>query len=355
VETIGIIGGGSFGSALADVAGSNGHRVLQWYRAPEAAERFNETRQNERYLPGATLSENISATADLERVARSAELIFVCVPGEHFREVARGLGDWVDGSHILVSTTKGMEVHSYKLMTEVLREETCTLKIGALSGPNLAREVVAKVPTGTVIASRFDEVVSRVQNVLSGAYFRVYGNRDVYGVELGGVLKNVYAIATGLVVSLDMGDNTKGMLITRGLAEMSRYAVRMGSNPLTFLGLSGVGDLVTTCNSPLSRNFRVGYLIGQGRTLAEAVAEIGEVAEGVNTVRTVRRRIDELGIRMHILEGLHELLFEGGELGDVLQGLMTIPQMVDVEFAYRSAATGGGGGGGGRELAGAVG
>jgi len=310
--------------------------VLHWHRTAEGAERFNATHENSKYLPGMKLSGNITATADIAEVARSARLIVVSVPSMHFRSVARRLGDHVDGSQILVSTTKGIEADSFKLMTEVLREETCCLKIGALSGPNLAKEIAAKMPSGTVIASRYEEVVRKVQEVLSGPYFRVYSNNDVYGVELGGVLKNAYAIATGLVASLKMGDNTIGMLITRALAEMSRFADKMGSNPLTFLGLAGVGDLVTTCTSPLSRNYRVGMMLGQGKTLEEAVAEIGEVAEGVNTVRIVREKAAQLGIRMHILEGLHALLFEGIDLPAVLKQLMNVPQMEDVEFAYRA-------------------
>lgn len=336
METIGIIGGGSFGCAIADIAGTRGHKVLQWYRNAESAARFNASLENAKYLPGFKLSGNITATGDMEAVARSARLIFLCLPSPHFRDMARKLGDWVDGSRILVSTTKGIEAGSFKLMSEILREETPCLKIGAMSGPNLAKEIAAKVPSGTVIASRYDEVITRVQETLSGPYFRVYSNKDVNGVELGGVLKNVYAIATGLVAALKMGDNTMGMLITRGLAEMSRFAEKMGSNPLTFLGLAGVGDLVTTCTSPLSRNYRVGFMLGQGRTVEEAVREIGEVAEGINTVRIVKAKLDELGIRMHILEGLHALMFEGKDLPTVLQQLMNVPQMQDVEFATRA-------------------
>jgi glycerol-3-phosphate dehydrogenase (NAD(P)+) len=337
METIGIIGGGSFGSALADMIGTKGHPVLQWHRSGDSAARFNATRENSKYLPGITLSANITATEDLERVARAARLLIISVPSPHFREVTRKLGDWVDGSHMLVSTTKGIEAESFKLMTEVIREETCCLKVGALSGPNLAKEIAAKKPSGTVIASRYDEVILKVQEVLSGPYFRVYSNEDIYGVELAGVLKNVYAIATGLVAALKMGDNTIGMIITRALAEMSRFAEKMGSNPLTFLGLAGVGDLVTTCTSPLSRNYRVGKMLGEGATLEEAVAKIGEVAEGINTVRIVKQKAAQLGIRMHILEGLHALLFEGKDRPTVIKQLMNVPQMEDVEFAYRAS------------------
>ncbi len=335
METIGIIGGGSFGSALADLVGNRGYRVMQWHRDAASAQRFNELRVNEKYLPGITLSENVQATADLQAVASAARFIIVSVPSLYFRDIARRLGNFLDGGHILISTTKGIEAHSFKLMSEVLREETCCLKIGSLSGPNLAKEIAARKPSGTVIASQYDEVILKAQEILSGPYFRVYSNHDLYGVELGGVLKNVYAIATGLVAALKMGDNTMGMLITRALAEMSRLAEKMGANPITFLGLSGVGDLVTTCTSPLSRNYRVGFLLGQGHTLDEAIANIGEVAEGINTVRIVKEKAGQLGIRMHILEGLHALLFEGKDLPTVLQQLMNVPQMQDVEFMTR--------------------
>jgi len=332
MEKIGVIGGGSFGSALADIMGSKGLPVSLWFRNSEAADAFNATHENRKYLPGIILNSNILATSSLETASRGCSLVLMCVPSPHFRSVARSLGEWMDGGQALVSTTKGIEAGTFRLMTEILREETCCLKIGALSGPNLAKEIAAKMPGGTVIASRYDEVVETVQRVLSCAYFRVYGNKDVQGVELGGVLKNVYAIATGLVTALKMGDNTRGMLLTRALAEMSRFAVKYGANPMTFLGLAGVGDLFTTCTSPLSRNFRVGHAIGLGKTLQEATQEAGDLAEGVRTIEIVFKKAQELGIRMHILEGLHALLFEGKTLPDVLKNLMDVPQMEDVEF-----------------------
>jgi glycerol-3-phosphate dehydrogenase (NAD(P)+) len=332
-EKIGIIGGGSFGSAIADIIGTHGHSVDLWFRRSDAAEAFNATHENAKYLPGFKLSENIQATTSLEATVRGSRVVFFCVPSPSFRETAKQVGNFCDPSQMLISTTKGIEEGSFKLMTQVLREETCCLQVGALSGPNLAKEIAAKMPSGTVIASRFERVNSAVQEILSGPYFRVYSNSDVHGVELAGVLKNVYAIATGLTAALKLGDNTRGMLITRGLAEMSRLAACMGCNPMTFLGLAGVGDLVTTCSSPLSRNYRVGWLLGQGRTLDQAIQEIGEVAEGVNTIRIVKPKLPGLGINMHILEGLHALLFEGQTLAQVLERLMAVPQMHDVEFA----------------------
>ncbi len=332
-DSVGVIGGGSFGSAVADIIGTNGRPVLHWHRNPAMADEVNTLHENRKYLPGFKLSENVAATADLAEVAGRCRLIFMAVPSPHFREVAHRLGDSLDGGQLLVSMTKGIELDSFKLMSQILREETPCLKVGVLSGPNLAKEIIAKKPSGTVIASQYEEVCATVQEVLSCPYFRVYSNHDIFGVELAGALKNVYAIATGMAAALGLGDNTKGMLITRGLIEMSRLAAKLGANPLTFLGLAGVGDLVTTCSSELSRNYRVGFLVGLGKSLSEAAEEIGEVAEGVNTVKIVRQKIDDLGIRMHILEGLHALLFEGQDVKSVLNELMTVPQMKDVEFS----------------------
>lgn len=331
-ERIGIIGGGSFGSALADIIGTGGRPVSLWFRSAEAAADFNQGHENKKYLPGLKLSPNITATADLEEASRDCALVLICVPSPYFRDTARRLGAWMREDQMLVSTTKGIETGTFKLMTEILAEETRCKRIGALSGPNLAKEIAARKISGTVIASEDPALTATVQEILSCSYFRVYNNPDVRGVELGGVLKNVYAIATGLAAARNLGDNARGMLLTRALAEMSRFAVKWGADPLTFLGLAGVGDLVTTCTSPQSRNYRVGALIGQGRTLDEAVREIGEVAEGVHTVRIVYEKLPDLGIRMHVLEGLHALLFEGVPLDKVLAGLMNVPQMEDVEF-----------------------
>jgi glycerol-3-phosphate dehydrogenase (NAD(P)+) len=332
---VAVIGGGSFGSALADILGNNGHRVALQFRSTESAAAFNATRINTKYLPGITLSTNITATADLDEAVRGAALVLLCVPSPWFRETVRALAPSLTAEQMLVSTTKGIETGTFKLMTEILAEETPCTRIGALSGPNLAKEIAAHKLSGTVIASSDAGLVAVVQEWLSCSYFRVYGNPDVRGVELGGVLKNVYAIATGLADALDLGDNTRGLILTRALAEMSRFAVQSGADPLTFLGLAGVGDLITTCTSPQSRNFRVGRLIGQGKTLDAAVKEIGEVAEGVHTVRVVYDRLADMGIRMRILEGLHALLFEGRPVREVVGGLMSEPQMEDVEFARK--------------------
>jgi glycerol-3-phosphate dehydrogenase (NAD(P)+) len=332
---IGILGGGAFGTALADIPAQKGHAVSLWMREPGLAAEFNATRVNSRYLPGLRLSENITATADPAEAVRDASLVLVAIPSPWFRETVKLFASSLTAEQMIVSTTKGLEPGSFKRMSEILAQETPCRRIGALSGPNLAKEIAAHRISGTVIASPHPELIAAAQEAFSCGYFRVYGNPDVQGVELGGLLKNVYAIATGIADALDLGDNAKGMLLTRAVTEMGRFAQRSGADPLTFLGLAGIGDLITTCTSPLSRNFRVGRLIGQGRTLDEAVKELGETAEGVHTVKIVHDQLPQLGIRMRILEGLHAVLFEGRGVKEILGGLMNEPQMEDVEFATK--------------------
>lgn len=332
MKRIGILGGGAFGTALADIPAHKGFAVSLWMREPGLAAEFNVTHVNSRYLPGINLSNNIVATSDTAQAVRDAEIVLVSVPSPWFRETVRLFSSALTADQMIVSTTKGLEPVSFKRMSEVLAEETPCRRIGALSGPNLAKEIAAHRISGTVIASPHPELIAAAQEAFSCGYFRVYGNPDVQGVELGGLLKNVYAVATGIADALDLGDNAKGMLLTRAVAEMGRFAEKSGADPLTFLGLAGIGDLITTCTSPLSRNFRVGRLIGQGRTLGEAVRELGETAEGVHTVKIVHEQLPQLGIRMRILEGLYAVLFEGRGVKEILGGLMNEPQMEDVEF-----------------------
>jgi glycerol-3-phosphate dehydrogenase (NAD(P)+) len=234
---------------------------------------------------------------------------------------------------MLVSTTKGIEAGSFLLMSQVLRELAPNAPIGVLSGPNLAKEIAASQLTGTVIASADIVVREAVQDALKSRTFRVYTNDDMFGVELGGSLKNIYAIIAGMASALGMGHNTNSMLVTRGLTEMARFGRVLGADPMTFLGLAGVGDLVVTCSSPLSRNFRLGFALGEGKSLEEASQEIGQVVEGVNTVRLVSQRAAELEIYMPLASGLYRVLFEGASLDSVVSSLMLGEQALDVEFA----------------------
>ncbi|WP_242667300.1 NAD(P)H-dependent glycerol-3-phosphate dehydrogenase [Parendozoicomonas haliclonae] len=329
--TITVLGGGSFGTALADIAARKGHVVRQWMRSEEQAAEMNRTHINQRYLPEYEVSEQIEATSNFDYAVSGCDLIFVAIPSQHFRSVVSRLQGKV-GEAMIISTTKGVEAETFDLMSEILHEEVPGSRIGVLSGPNLAKEIMARQITATVIASEDEELCQLVQDILHCDYFRVYSNHDRYGVELGGALKNIYAIVAGLATALGMGDNTRSMLITRGLAEMSRFAVKLGANPLTFLGLAGVGDLIVTCESRLSRNFRVGYALGEGKSLEQAQQELGQVAEGVNTLSLVRAKAREMDVYMPIVDGLYAIIIENKNIRDVTSTMMMREQKTDVEF-----------------------
>jgi len=329
---VAVLGGGSFGTALANIAAENGYETWLWLRDAARAEEIRTLRENTQYLPGCRLADNLEPTTDLAACVEDAQVILVAVPSKGVREVVRQVKDCIRPEQLLVSTTKGIEPGTFKLMSQILREEIPSAAIGVLSGPNLAKEIGRRALTATVIASPDPQVRSRVQEVLGCSYFRVYANSDMYGVELAGALKNIYAIISGLAAAMGMGENTKAMLITRSLAEMSRFAVCLGANPMTFLGLAGVGDLIVTCTSPLSRNYRVGYAIGQGETLEAAVASLGEVAEGINTLKLVRDKAQEMQITMPLVEGLYAILHEGRSINEISSQLMLRQQSSDVEF-----------------------
>ncbi|WP_257295254.1 NAD(P)H-dependent glycerol-3-phosphate dehydrogenase [Endozoicomonas sp. YOMI1] len=332
--TIAVLGGGSFGTALADISATNGHRVKLWMRDAQQVRSINDDHVNARYLPEFRIHHAVSASTDLSTVVADADIVFIAIPSKSFREVVRKTNGLLCGK-IVISTTKGIEPVTFDLMSQILVEELENPRIGVLSGPNLAGEIVARALTATVIASDDEDLCQIVQSVLHCDYFRVYSNTDVYGVELAGALKNIYAIVSGMGAALGMGENTQSMLITRSLAEMSRFAVTLGANPMTFLGLAGVGDLVATCTSDLSRNFRVGYALGQGCSLDEAEARLGQVAEGVNTLKQVKQKADQLGVYMPLVDGLYSIIFEGNAIGVLVKGMMLREQKTDVEFMSR--------------------
>lgn len=331
-KRITVLGGGSFGTVLANMAAENGYNVSLWMRNQTLADTINTTRENSRYMPGYRLHPNLVATTNLQEAVADSSLILVSIPSGGFRSVLQRVKSYVEPEQLLVSTTKGLEVEGFTLMSEILAALFPVNPIGVLSGPNLAKEIAKKQLTATVIASADKRVGDHVQRVLANEYFRVYSSNDMYGVELAGTLKNIYAIISGLAAAMGMGENTKSMLITRSLAEMSRFAVSMGANPMTFIGLAGVGDLIVTCMSPLSRNYRVGYALGTGESLESAVSKLGEVAEGVNTIQTVKHKADELNIYMPLVSGLYEVLFCGLSIDAVIKTLMLGAQSIDVEF-----------------------
>jgi glycerol-3-phosphate dehydrogenase (NAD(P)+) len=329
---VAVLGGGSFGTVLANLAAENGHDTTLWLRDEAQLADMNETRENARYLPGFRLADGLAFSSDLGATVAEADIVFVSIPSKAFRSVLQAAKPFLRPELIMVSTTKGIEKDSFTLMSEILREESGLKRIGVLSGPNLAKEIAARMLSGTVIASTNPDVREKVHQVLSGKYFRVFANSDVYGVELGGALKNIYAIAAGMAAALKLGENSRSMLLTRALAEMSRFAVQLGANPLTFIGLAGVGDLIATCSSPLSRNYQVGFALGTGKTLEDIIEDLEQTAEGVNTIEIVKHKADEFGVHMPIVSGLYEIIFNQRPLADVMAALMHGGQTSDVEF-----------------------
>ncbi|OLU29057.1 glycerol-3-phosphate dehydrogenase [Pseudomonas sp. PA15(2017)] len=330
-QPIAVLGGGSFGTAIANLLAQNGHRVLHWMRDPVQAEAIRTQRENPRYLKGVKVLDGVEPTTDLPAALEACELAFVALPSSALRQVLQPVSGLLAGKQ-LVSTTKGIEAQTFKLMSEIIEEVAPQARIGVLSGPNLAKEIAAHTLTATVVASEDEALCSAVQQVLHGRTFRVYASADRFGVELGGALKNVYAIIAGMAAALGMGENTKSMLITRALAEMTRFAVHLGANPMTFLGLAGVGDLIVTCSSPKSRNYQVGFALGEGLSLQEAVERLGEVAEGVNTIKVLKAKAEELQVYMPLVAGLHAILFEGRTLDQVIEALMRAEPKTDVDF-----------------------
>jgi glycerol-3-phosphate dehydrogenase (NAD(P)+) len=329
---VAVLGGGSFGTAIANIIAHNNHNTSLWMRDPERALACGQARENINYLPGYRLHDELHITADLEKAVSDCDLVFVSIPSHSFRMVTQAIRPFLRDDAIIVSTAKGIEPVGFTLMSQILEQELPNHAIGVLSGPNFAKEIVRQQQTGSVIASSDERVIKCVQQTLCSASFRVYSNHDRYGVELGGALKNIYAIICGMAAALGAGQNTQAMLLTRSLAEMGRFAHLMGANPMTFLGLAGVGDLILTCTSDLSRNYRVGFALGQGKQLEEVVAGLGQVAEGVNTLKQVKQKADELGVYMPLVAGLYSILFERKSIADVASRLMMGEQNTDVDY-----------------------
>jgi len=333
VKNVAVLGGGSFGTVIANIIAYNGHTTLLWMRDAEQVASLNKLHENVNYLPGYKLHEDVVATDDLEAAVKDVDLIFVAVPSSSFREVVRQMQPLIQKDVILVSLTKGIEAETFALMSQILAEETRNNHIAVLSGPNLAKEITASSPTGAVVASNDPAVVNEVQNVLRSDSFRVYSNSDMLGVELGGSLKNIYAIIAGLAEAMGMGHNTNAMLVTRSLTEMARFGVAFGADPMTFLGLSGVGDLIATCSSPLSRNFRIGKALGEGKDMNLVISEMDQVAEGMNTLKQVKDKADSLGIKMPLVNGLYEIVYNNQTVDHIINSLMLEEQGLDVEYA----------------------
>lgn len=330
-----VLGGGSFGTALANIIATNGHRTCLWLRNAERAAVAQRTRGNADYLPGHTLHNNLTVTADLDAAVRHCQTLVLAVPSQSYREVVRAAAPFLRDDCLLVSATKGIEGGSFTRMSEILEQELGERPIGVLSGPNFAKEIVQNQYTGSVIASQDEEILARIPRLFSSNTFRVYTNRDRIGVELAGALKNIYAIIAGMAIAMGSGFNTQSMILTRSLAEMGRFAKTLGADPATFLGLAGVGDLFLTCSSDLSRNYRIGFALGHGHSLEQAIRDVGQVAEGVNTLKIVKSKADELGVYMPLASGLYAVMFQGRNIEKVIKELMSGAMASDVEYSQQ--------------------
>ncbi|MFN2543845.1 MAG: NAD(P)H-dependent glycerol-3-phosphate dehydrogenase [Actinomycetota bacterium] len=322
---VGVVGAGSWGTAFATIPASNGIDTVVWARRQDLADAITSRHECPDYLPGIELPPALRGTHDLEEALSGAKIVVMAIPSHAFRDVLKDVAPHVSSDASMVSLTKGLEQGSQKRMTEVMRQEIDLppWAFGTLTGPNLAKEIAAGQPAAAVIGSEDEESATAMQQAFMSNRFRVYTNEDVAGCELGGAIKNVIAIAAGIGDGMGFGDNSKAALITRGFAEMARLGVALGGKALTFAGLAGMGDLIATCTSPLSRNRHVGEQLGKGRKLDEIIAEMNMVAEGVKTSRVVAELGDRVSVPMPISEHVVKVVHEGMSPEEALLSLMT--------------------------------
>jgi len=317
-----VIGAGAWGTALADLLASNGHETALWAYERDVAASINECGENKRFLAGLPLSRDVRATNEYDEAIDGASFVVYATPSHHLRRIARASAQHVGRDAILIVATKGIEQESLALMTTVVEEEVPAHSVVGISGPSFAAEVVARHPTAIVAASAQPSAARATQAALSSASLRVYTHDDLIGVELGGALKNVMAVATGIVEGVGLGYNSRAALITRGLHEMTRLGVALGAKAATFAGLAGVGDLVLTCTGALSRNRALGVEIGRGASLAAALQGKETVAEGVTTTASARALAAHHGVDMPIVQMVHRILFDGHVARNAVPELM---------------------------------
>ncbi len=339
-DKIAVIGAGSWGTALAKLLSDKGLAVTMWGHRREHVEEINTCRENKTYLPGFALRDNLTVTADLGAAVTGHPFVLMVVPSHVFRDVFSRLTPHLDKNAAIISATKGIENDTLLTMTEVMAEvlsgvrhsENLTMRLSVLAGPSFAKEVAAGVPTAVAVASRDKETAKRFQDIFFTEKFRVYTSTDVIGLELGGALKNITAIAAGICDGLGYGTNTRAALITRGLAEITRLGIKMGANPLTFSGLAGLGDLVLTCTGALSRNRTVGLKLGQGKKLMTILAEMEMVAEGVKTTRSAWFLARKMKVEMPILEQVYKVIYEDKSCEDAVLSLLQRDQKEELEY-----------------------
>lgn len=322
MANVGVVGAGSWGTALALVLEKNGHQVTLWSSRETKAKELSEFRENTDKLPGVKIPENIVITADMETAVKGKELVVLGVPSLYIRSTAAKMAPFVQDGQIVVNVSKGIEESTLYTMTDVILDEIPNADVAVLSGPSHAEEVSRYIPTTVVAGAKSRKTAEKIQQIFMNEAFRVYTSPDMLGIEVGGALKNVIALAAGITDGLGFGDNTKAALITRGIAEMSRLGVAMGGYQETFSGLAGMGDLIVTCASKHSRNRKAGYLIGKGYTMQEAMDEVKMVVEGVHSAKAALKLAEKYYVRMPIIEQVNAVLFNGKPATEAVRDLM---------------------------------
>ncbi len=320
---VGILGGGSWGTTVASIIAKNAEATI-WARNTATVEEINERHTNSKYLPNAKLTRSLKASNSIEETVKNADLVVMGIPSQSFRKVLLDAKPHIRPWIPIVSLAKGLEIGTKKRMTEIIEEEMPGHPAGVLTGPNLAKEIHFGKAAAAVIAMVDDTIAKELQPVFSSGLFRVYTNNDVIGCELGGALKNIMAIASGMGDGANAGDNTRAAVITRGLSELTRLGVAMGGKRRTFAGLAGMGDLVATCSSAKSRNHHVGFQLGQGKSLEQIIEEMNEVAEGVKTAKVVMELAKDYKVEMPISTEVYKVLYEGNTVNDAFRGLLKI-------------------------------
>ncbi|PYZ98438.1 NAD(P)H-dependent glycerol-3-phosphate dehydrogenase [Alteribacter lacisalsi] len=334
MASITVLGSGSWGTALSIVLADNGHDVLLWGRSKKAADEINSSHTNEKYLPGITLPESITATIDLEKAVGHGDTLLFVVPTKAMRAVLKEVNGLLDRPVMMIHASKGIEPDTYLRVSQIIEEEVPAEKrraVVVLSGPSHAEEVSLRQPTTVTSSSLNTEAAEEVQDLFMNQHFRVYTNPDLTGVEIGGSLKNIIAIGAGMTSGLGYGDNAKAALMTRGLAEIARLGMKLGANPLTFAGLSGLGDLIVTCTSVHSRNWRAGNMIGKGQSIDEVLNEMGMVVEGIRTTKAAYQLAGREEVDMPITKGLYDVLFNDKPPHEAVEELMGRVRKREVE------------------------
>ncbi|MEL7647010.1 MAG: NAD(P)H-dependent glycerol-3-phosphate dehydrogenase [Sedimentibacter sp.] len=321
-KKITLLGGGSWGTALSKLLSENGHEVTVWLRDENQCIELRNERVNKKYMPDVKLPDDIVFTWDINEAVKDAEYILIVTPTQKIRSVLRQIKPELKTGRIIINASKGIEIGTMSLVSDIVEEETENCIFADLTGPTIAKEVVAKMPTAITVACKEKKVAEEIQDMFMTSYFRVYTNDDVIGAEIGGALKNIIALGAGISDGIGYGDNAKAALMNRGIVEIARLGTAMGADVKTFFGLSGIGDLMVTCMSKFSRNWNAGYLIGQGLSKDDAVKKVGMVVEGISTTYAVYELAEKLGVDMPIVSAMYEVLENNADVKETVNKLM---------------------------------